>query len=60
MKHQIVETSYGEVMVKETTEKGYLDCYIGDNYDSYLCTIEGNVYDSEDSLAESIEACLGA
>jgi hypothetical protein len=47
-------------MVKETTEKGYLDCYIGDNYDSYLCTIEGNVYDSEDSLAESIEACLGA
>lgn len=60
MKHQIVDTSYGEVMVQATGEDGYVDCYIGDNYDSYLCTIEGSVYDSEESLAESIEAYWGA
>lgn len=60
MKHQIVDTSYGEVMVQETGADGYVDCYIGDNYDRYMCTIEGSVYDSEDSLAESIEAHWGA
>ncbi len=60
MRQTIVDTSYGEVMVKETDEKGYLDCYIGDNYDSYLCTIEGSVSDSEESLAESIDAYWGA
>ena len=60
MRHKIIETSYGEVMVKETDENGYVDCYIGDNYNHYLCTIEGRVYDSEESLADSIDGCLGA
>ena len=57
MKHTIVDTSFGEVMVKETTEKGYLDCYIGDNYDDYLFTIEGRIYDGD--LADKIESMYG-
>lgn len=57
MKQTIVDTSYGEVMVKETTEKGYLDCYIGDNYDDYLFTIEGRIYDGD--LADKIESMYG-
>lgn len=57
MKQTIVDTSYGEVMVKETTDKGYLDCYIGDNYDDYLFTIEAKIYDGD--LAEKIESMYG-
>lgn len=57
MRQTIVDTSFGEVMVKETTEKGYLDCYIGDNYDDYLFTIEGRIYD--DDLADKIESMYG-
>ena len=53
MKQTIVYTSYGEVMVEETEEKGYLDCYIGDNYDDYLFTIEGRINDGD--LADKID-----
>lgn len=56
MKQTIVDTSYGEVMVKETTEKGYLDCYIGDNYDDYVGTVEANIFDGD--LADKIDKIL--
>lgn len=57
MKQTIVDTSFGEVMVKETAEKGYLDCYIGDNYDDYVGTVEANIYDGD--LADKIESMYG-
>lgn len=58
MKQTIIDTSYGEVMVKETTEEEYLDCYIGDNFDDYIGTIDGRICDSEDYLADKIEELL--
>jgi hypothetical protein len=57
MKRKIIDTSFGEVMVSETTELGYLDCYIGDNYDDYLFTIEGRLGD--DDLPDKIDDMLG-
>ena len=35
MKHRIVNTSYGEVLIDMDG-----DCYIGDNYDQYVGTID--------------------
>lgn len=56
-KHRIIDTTFGEVMIDE---KG--DCYIGDNYDSYLGTIHHhNVLNaSSRTLANKIETMLKA
>lgn len=55
---RIIETSYGEVKLETTNEKGYLDCYIGDNYDDYVGTIEGTIGMSEKTLCKRIENIL--
>ena len=57
MRQTIVDTSFGEVMVKETEGKRYLDCYIGDNFDDYLFTIEGRICDGD--LTKKIESMYG-
>lgn len=55
---RIIETSYGEVKVETTNEKGYLDLYIGDNYDDYVGTIEGTIGMSEATLCKRVENIL--
>jgi len=47
--HTIVETAYGEVMVKSNGE-----CYIGDNFDDYIGEIN-----PKRNLERQIEKLLG-
>lgn len=54
-KHLIVETSYGETMLKNGIVDGVLECYIGCNYDEYVGDIEGTLYDEEDVLVSRFE-----
>lgn len=54
-RHQIVVTSYGEVMVKENPVFGDLDCFTGDNWDNYIGEIEGSVNDDSAELKAKIE-----
>lgn len=57
MEHLFVNTSYGEVMVKDSFE----DCevYIGDNYDQYIGSIPCTLDDSEDVIIKEVEELLG-
>ena len=57
-KHVILNTSYGEILVKEGSNNSLLDCYIGNNYDEYIGSIEGTIYDDENSLINKIEKLL--
>lgn len=57
-KHVILNTSYGEVLVKEGNNNGLLDCYIGNNYDEYIGSIEGSIYDDKTSLINQIKKLL--
>lgn len=57
-KHVILNTSYGEVLVKEGNNNGLLDCYIGNNYDEYIGSIEGSIYEDEILLINRIEKLL--
>ena len=47
---RIIETSYGEVKLETTNEKGYLDCYIGDNYDDYVGIFGEDLYDTKNVI----------
>lgn len=59
MVHQIVTTSYGEVMCRESEEvETMLDCFIGSNFDNYIGSIKGSVYDSPEILSKQIERTL--
>ena len=55
---RIIETSFGEVKLETTVEKNYLDCYIGDNYDEYVGSIEGTIGMSEVTLCKRVENIL--
>ena len=57
-KHVILNTSYGEVLIKEGSNNSSLDCYIGNNYDEYIGSIEGTIYDDETLLIDRIEKLL--
>ncbi len=48
-KHRILDTDFGEVCLKEigTTE---CEVYIGDNYDTYICTISCAIDDDDDII----------
>ena len=54
-KHVILNTSYGEVLVKEGSNSNLLNCYIGNNYDEYIGSIEGTIYDDEISLIDQVK-----
>ena len=56
-KHVIVETSYGEVLVKQEISNT-LDCYIGNNFDYSIGYIEGSIYEDETLLIGRIEKLL--
>ena len=56
-KHVIVETSYGEVLVKQEISNT-LDCYIGNNFDYSIGSIEGSIYEDETLLIGRIEKLL--
>lgn len=56
-KHVIVITSYGEVMLKQ--KEGFVECYIGDNYDDYLGDIDGASLEMNDGdLTKLVEKFL--
>lgn len=60
MAHLFVDTSYGEVMVKESFD----DCetcevYIGDNYDQYVGSILCTLDDNENVIIKEVEELLG-
>ena len=54
--HRIVDTAYGEVMVKpsEVTDC-VLECWIGDNFDDFIGEIEGMMDEDDESFRISIE-----
>ncbi len=56
-KHVIVETSYGEVLVKQKFSN-ILNCYIGNNFDQYIGSIEGSIYEDETLLIDRIQKLL--
>ena len=57
--HRMLDTSFGEVMVKPKTDNGeeMLEVYIGDNWDEYVGTIYDTDFDADDEeLIAEIEA----
>ena len=56
-KHIILNTSYGEVLIKQEISNT-LDYYIGNNFDQYIGSIEGSIYDDETLLIDRIEKLL--
>ena len=58
VKHVILDTSYGEVLVKQGIDDGVLECYIGNNYDEYIGDIDGTIYDDETTLIDKVEELL--
>lgn len=59
MEHLFVNTSYGEVMVKEFFEDEYCEVYIGDNYDQYIGSIPCTLDDDEKIIIKEVEELLG-
>lgn len=61
-KHRILDTPFGEVMLKnETTDKyGYpwVELYIGDNYDNYVGTCSCSLMDDGEIILEQIDELL--
>ena len=57
-KHLILETPFGEVLVEQAFNDDTLDCYIGDNYDEYIGSIEGSIYYDETSLINQVKTLL--
>ena len=55
-KHVIVDTSYGEVMLKQ--KDGFVECYIGDNYDDYIGDIDAYLENDNDYLINLVENLL--
>lgn len=58
--HRILDTSFGEVMLKPKTDNGesFLEIYQGDNYDDYVGEISASIDDDEDDLLDQIEELL--
>lgn len=57
MQHRIIETSYGEVMIKE--EDDFLcSAYIGDNWDEFVGEIPCSINDDEQHIVYEIERIL--
>ena len=52
--HQIVETCYGEVMLKPTCDGMASECYIGDNYDDYVGVIDVSFETDDIDLVERL------
>ena len=57
MEHLFVNTSYGEVMVKDSFEDREVS--IGDNYDQYVGSIPCTLDDDEDVIIKEVEELLG-
>lgn len=61
LKHRIIDTTFGEVMLKESvslTGEKTCDMYIGDNYDDYVGSISCSLEDDENTILEQIEEKL--
>lgn len=58
--HRMLDTSFGEVMLKPKTDNGeeMLEVYIGDNYDDFVGEISASIDDDEDDLLDQIEELL--
>ena len=55
--HRILDTSFGEVMLKPKTDNGedFLEVYQGDNFDEYVGDISASIDDDDDDLLEQID-----
>lgn len=58
--HRMLDTSFGEVMLKPKTDNGeeMLEIYIGDNYDDFVGEISASIDDDEDDLLDQIDELL--
>lgn len=58
--HRILDTSFGEIMLKPKTDNGeeMLEIYIGDNYDDFVGEISASIDDDEDDLLDQIDELL--
>ena len=54
-RHLIIGTRYGEVMLRESDDKGRLEAYIGDGWDDPVGTVEGSLDDDEKELLRKTE-----
>ena len=61
-KHRIINTSFGEVMLKECgyscSDEKYCEMYTGDNFDQYFAQIDCRIDDSEENILQQIEEKL--
>lgn len=55
--YRMLDTSFGEVMLKPKTDNGeeFLEVYQGDNFDEYVGEILASIDDDEDDLLELID-----
>ena len=53
-KRIMLDTCYGEVLIEQASD-GVLECFIGDNYDDFIGSIDGTVYDDEQTLIDKVE-----
>lgn len=54
--HRIIDTAYGEVMVKPSEVADcVLECWIGDNFDEFIGEIDGMMDEDDESFRISIE-----
>ena len=62
LKHRIIETSFGEVMLKESkapmTGEVSCDMYVGDNFDDFVGSVNCSIYDDDDVILEQINEVL--
>ena len=60
--HLIIETSAGEVMLKQCfdvdTQETFCDAYIGNNYDDYIGEVHCTLDDDEEYILEQVENLL--
>lgn len=58
--HRMLDTSFGEIMLKPKTDNGeeMLEIYIGDNYDDFFGEISASIDDDEDDLLDQIDKLL--
>ena len=62
MAHRIIDTPWGEVMLKECwdcdTSTSFFDAFIGDNFDEYVGEVDLDTEASDEEIIKELENLL--
>lgn len=62
MTHRIIDTPWGEVMLKECFDcdqnESFFDVFIGDNFDEYVGELDLDIEADEEQIIEALEDLL--